>query len=169
MTKTDLLFETIKKTIIDIESDLNIVNKSGVFFAPELYVAFCIGKEVYKNRNIIFGTDKVEWIREANLGNGGPSDICFKVDNKNVVIELKLRSTSEAYESDIQKLSRLNTNDEKFFCVLVDKINDNDGRLINLAAISGNKIINVGQHDFLTLYSAYKSKTYCDLNLFRVL
>jgi hypothetical protein len=169
MTNTGFLFEVIKETIIDIDKDLKSINGTGVFFAPELYVAFCIGKEIYKNRNQIFKNDEVKWARETNLGNGGPSDICFKVDDKNVVIELKLRSTTEAYESDIQKLSRLNESDEKFFCVLVDKLNDKDGRLINLAAISGNKIINVGQHEFLTLFSAYKSKTYCDLNLFRVL
>lgn len=169
MVKHDVLFETIKNTIFSIDSELKEVNNTGVFFAPELYIAFCMGRDIYINREVIFEDSNVKWRRETNLGNAGLSDIAFESRNCTVVIELKLIDTWDYYLRDIEKLKRLPSGYEKFFCVLIDKIKDDDGRLKKFAELSENEVITIGRHDFHTLYSPYKAKTYCDLNLFKVL
>lgn len=164
------LFSTIKTTIKTIESELKISNNKGIFFAPELYIAFCLGFELFKERQEIFGTRNVEWIREANLGSGGPSDIYFKSDETNLVIELKLRDTGGAYQSDIEKLKRLPSNFEKFFCVLVDTIeNKYDGRIVSMDAKFQNEIISVGSYSFRTWNNWYSSNVICSLILYKVI
>lgn len=169
MIKQDVLFETLKEAVLCIDSELRQLNNTGIFFAPELYIAFCLGRDIYKNRDRIFGTSDVKWLRETNLGNGGPSDICFEVENRKVVFELKLRDTSHAYNADVEKLKRLTEIEEKFFCVLLDKIKDDDGRLLNLVSMSQSAINNVGQYNFPTWNNWYSSNVSCSLNLFKVL
>ena len=170
MTELPALFQTIKKTVLTIDTELNTTNKTGVFFAPELYLAFCIGRDIYKDRVNIFGTEDIEWLREINLGNGGPSDIYFKTGDSNIIVELKLRDTGYSYQADIEKLNRLPATDEKFFCVLVDTIeNKYDGRLDNLQSKYENEIINIGHHSFPTWNNWYSSQVHCHLNLYKLL
>jgi hypothetical protein len=170
MTELPALFQTIKSTVLTIDTELNKTNETGIFFAPELYTAFCIGRDIYHDRLNIFGTQDIQWLREINLGNGGPSDISFKVGNTHIVVELKLRDTGIAYQADIEKLKRLPATDEKFFCVLVDTIeNKYDGRLDNLKSQYENEIFNVGHHSFPTWNNWYSSKVHCHLNLYKVL
>jgi len=170
MVQPPALFQTIKNTVLTIDTELNKTNETGIFFAPELYTAFCIGRDIYNDRLNIFGPQDIKWLREINLGNGGPSDISFKTGDTHVIVELKLRDTGLAYQADIEKLKRLPATDEKFFCVLVDTIeNKYDGRLDNLQTKFGNEIINIGHHSFPTWNNWYSSKVHCHLNLYKLL
>lgn len=169
MTELPALFQTVKTTILTIDTELKSTNEKGIFFAPELYTAFCIGRDIYKDRLNIFGTHDIEWLREFNLGNGGPSDIVFKNTNYHVVLELKLRNTGYSYQADIEKLKKLPVTDEKFICVLIDKIPDKyDGRLDYLKSIYENEIVNVGHYSFPTWNNRYP-KIDCHLNLYKLL
>jgi hypothetical protein len=61
----DNLFNSILNTVFKIEHELNDLKPSfGIFLAPELYLAFEVGKEIYKNRNSIFGKEEIKWVRE---------------------------------------------------------------------------------------------------------
>ncbi|MBS1600428.1 MAG: hypothetical protein JST75_19520 [Bacteroidetes bacterium] len=169
MTDQTALFQTIKNTVTTIDIELNKTNGKGIFFAPELYTAFCMGKDIYHNRFSIFGMLDVEWKREMNLGDGGPSDICFKAGDTYLVIELKLRDTIFAYQADIEKLKRLPATYEKFFCVLIDKIKGkNDGRLEHLKSDYKNEITHIEHHCFQTWNDWYSSEVCCHLNLYKV-
>lgn len=48
------LFDVIKNSILNIDTELKTVNNKGVFFAPELYIAFSIGRDIYTSRLNIF-------------------------------------------------------------------------------------------------------------------
>lgn len=134
------LFDTIKSAIIEIETELIQLNGTGIYFAPEQYIAFCIGKAILKNKNSIFGSDTVEWVRENNLGEKGQdtgstgiTDIAFRVSDRTIAIELKLRGTLGKYKADIEKLSKLPDNIDKYFCVLLDSFSENnDERVFKL-------------------------------------
>ena len=163
------LFNSIKDTVFSIDKDLNQTNNTGIYFAPELYISFCIGKDILKRQEEIFNTTNVEWLREINLGNGGPTDIIFKVDNKYSIIELKIRDNIHSYKSDVDKLKRLKLNANKFFCVLVDTFTDTtDKRLINLENDYGNNIVKVGGVSFQTWNNLYKKNVFCILNLYSI-
>lgn len=163
------LFNTIKRTVLTIEDELFQMDEKGIYFAPELYVAFSIGKDVFQNREYIFGTNSVKWLRETDLGNGGPSDIIFEVDRTNTVIELKLRDNIYAYKADIEKLKRLPENTCKFFCVLLDSFSENnDARLINLELEYQNQIKRIGHHAFPTWNDWYAKKIFCNINLYQI-
>ena len=103
MTNKQELFNTIMSSIQEIENELHGVDK-GIFFAPELYIAFKMGFSIYQNRKNIFIGEKVEWLRETSFSKGSIADIAFEVDDKKCVFELKVRSTGPSYESDINKL-----------------------------------------------------------------
>lgn len=168
MTNLSVLFQTVKTTILTIDTELKTTNKTGVFFAPELYIAFCIGRDIYKDKVNIFGTYNIEWLREISLGNGGPSDISFKTATNNIVFELKLRNTGYAYRADIEKLKMLSVTDEKFICVLMDTIPGKyDGRADYLKLKYENEIINIGHYRFPTWNNRYSSID-CHLNLYKL-
>jgi hypothetical protein len=145
-----------------------LTKEKGIFFAPELYISFCIGKDITKSCYNIFDTS-VEWLRETNFGNGGPTDIIFKTADTYVLIELKLRDTIEAYKADIEKLRRLNIASEKFFCVLLDSFTpSNDDRLNKLEKEYSNNLILIGHHVFPTWNNWYKKQIFCNLNLYSI-
>ncbi len=167
---TDNLFRLIQNTIEKIDKELKDSNGTGVYFSPELYVAFCIGREISKNRNEIFQQDEIEWIREIDLGNGGPSDIVFKCEELLIVIELKLRGTYNSYKADIEKLRRLKGKYRKYFCVLLDSFTEqNDGRLIKIENEYANGIERVGHYAFPTWNNWYQRQVYCNLNLYEII
>ena len=169
MINTSNLFLSIKDTVESIEKDLKDLNNTGIFFAPELYTTFCIGKDIYKNPTPIFGNTEIKWLREIDLKNGGPSDNYFETKENKVVIELKIRDTKYAYESDIKKLKRLGDEYEKFFCVLLDSIaNKPDGRADYVISKYKEELSLVNEFPFRTSYSPYKSPTECHLMLFQI-
>jgi len=163
------LFNSIKETVLNIDKDLKLTNNTGIYFAPELYISFCIGKDILKKQQDIFNVPNVEWLREINLGNGGPTDVIFKVGDKYSIIELKIRDNVHSYKADVEKLKRLKLNAEKFFCVLVDSFtNTNDNRLRELENCFGNTISNVGYFAFPTWNNLYKKQFFCILNLYLI-
>ena len=121
----EALFDTIFKYINDLDTELESLNNEGIFFAPELYIAFGIGKEIMKKKEKIFVDTNISWDREVKLNNGGLTDFLFHKttgENKELiaVIELKLRNEYAAYKSDIEKLLNLNAKKcKKYFCVLL--------------------------------------------------
>lgn len=165
------LFDTIKDSILQIELSLKDFSNKGVYFAPELHLAFCIGQKIMENRTQIFGDERVEWLREINLGNGGPSDIIFKYldTNKYKVIELKLRDNYDAYRKDIIKLLKLPENYSKYFCVLLDSFSTtNDERLIRLESEFKGNIECIGHFSFPTWNNWYEKGIHCNINLYSV-
>ena len=171
------LFNTIYYEVLSIENELKAITGEGVFFAPELYIGFRISKAIYLNRKNIFGDENVKWHREIKEGDSGPSDIVFQIPeekdikkNKTImVIELKLRSTYDAYKRDIMKLQRIKEVPYKYFCVLLDSfIEDNDERVKNLYNIEGVNLVQIDHRFFKTKQDWYASQVYCNLNLIKV-
>ncbi len=127
----ETIFDVIKAEHEDLEK-----HGEGIFFCPELALAYLIGKKIDENKRNVFGTEKkVIWQRERDLGNGGPSDIIFAdADNGHIpvlVIEVKIRSRSDLYRGDIEKLIKLNEEYpccKKIFCALVDVFKDGNKR-----------------------------------------
>jgi lipid II:glycine glycyltransferase (peptidoglycan interpeptide bridge formation enzyme) len=84
-----------------------------------------MGKAIKKNQIEIFGKE-LDWVRERNFGNGGPTDFAFilKKDKEEeelvAAFEVKLRSTIQAYKADVEKLQRLEPDKKKYFIALVD-------------------------------------------------
>jgi hypothetical protein len=153
----ELLFETIYKVAETIENELSADYGKGIFFVPELHFAFEVGKAIFKSRQEIFGVDKIEWLRETNLKNGGPSDLVFKTDAEWIVFEFKIADTWNSYEKDIKKLQRLSEfidfQGEMYFVALVDTFPEKvDGRMEYLKN-SGLEMI--GQKSLDTNYKRY--------------
>jgi hypothetical protein len=166
---TAKIFETIKTTVKTICDDLKDTNGTGIYFSPELYVAFCIGKEIARKKQTIFGAENVEWLREINLGNGGPSDIAFKTADTYTVIELKLRDNVHSYKADIEKLKKLPETTTKLFCVLLDSFSaENDERLKALETDYKEEINRIGHFSFPTWNNWYKKQIFCNVNLYQV-
>lgn len=44
------LFQTIRDTVTSNDSDLKTSTGRGTYFAPELFVAFCIGRDISLDR-----------------------------------------------------------------------------------------------------------------------
>jgi hypothetical protein len=169
------LFSTIVETVSNIDKDLNGICKKSIFFAPELYVAFLIGREIKINESDIFN-ESVEWLRELNLdlGNpkGGPIDIVFNYPNTTLAIELKMVSKFQEYVQDIEKLLKLRYKPyQKYFCALVDSDEPNkDNRLTALENQYGDKLRIVGSHSFLTTWNRMNVKQVnCLIRLYEVI
>jgi hypothetical protein len=170
MINSTELFSSIKSTVNVIEDDLKQLNNTGIFFAPELFIAFCIGRDIYKNKTEIFGTGEMKWSRELNLGNVGPSDNCFETKDNTIVIEVKISDTKYSYVSDIIKLKKLTDPKYlKFFCVLIDSlIKKKDTRPEYLISKKEEQLRWIDEYSFPTAYSRYSSPTECHLILYQV-
>jgi len=164
----ELLYLTIFATLENEDKELTKLTGQGIFFAPELHVAFILGKEIKKNDTEIFGHNNVEWLRETTFGDTGPSDFAFKADDKIHVFELKLRDTDKAYFEDIEKLKKLDNSFEKYFLALVDsweKDKDKDPRIISLEK-KYPELTRVSKiKGFSTNQDRYKSKICCTVGL----
>lgn len=159
------LFKTISEIAESLESELYLNYRKGIFFVPELHFAFEVGKAIFEKRNEIFGLEQIEWLRETNLGNGGPSDLVFKVGKEWAVFEFKISDTWKAYEKDIKKLQNLSEIEgfkgKRYFVALVDAFpGKQDGRMDYLKNLDmpwlGRKSIEVN-------YSRYVQKINCEL------
>ena len=88
MINRSYLYNTICKTIERLDKELKELIGKGIFFMPELSVAFELGKSIFKERYHIFGTDDIKWHRELKQGDG-ISDIVFMKDESPILtIEL---------------------------------------------------------------------------------
>lgn len=103
------------------ENDVLKLMDLGVFHMPELAFVYECGKQIMLASDEVFGNEKPRWIREFDLGNGGPSDLVFKFENGHMlVIEFKIRATGSSYTRDMDKLSSLDGDITRVFCALVD-------------------------------------------------
>ena len=166
-----ILYNTILNRIEKEDSDLSSLTGKGIFYSPELYIAFIIGKEIKRNEMSIFG-QKTEWIRETDLGNGGPTDFAFKTDKRTYAFELKLRDTSHSYSSDIEKLKKLDDKYVKIFVALVDSWESKkelDDRIFFLENKYLNELNRINEFkSFPTLQDRYKGQVCCTLALWKL-
>ncbi|WP_298441860.1 hypothetical protein [uncultured Ferrimonas sp.] len=155
------------------ERDLAPLAPEGIFYMPELAFAYQCGKAVMRDPAAIFGTDKVTWHRERDLGNGGPTDLLFELDDgRQLAIEFKLRSTSRAYQADVNKLAQIDDgNCTKLFCALVDVFSKDlpdDGRQRHIEAMSTPQVTVVFKHEFATRQQRYASAVSCVVALWQI-
>lgn len=149
--------------------------KSGIFFAPEIYIAFQIGKLSKINEQELFG-QKINWHREYDLKNGGPSDIIFQKGNQDMIVfELKICNTYHSYIKDLEKLKRIDclSNENvrsNFFIALIDVFED---------CLPGDRVDKISEYNnvepvvtefkrFKTTYSKYKRAVDCVLGMWKV-
>ncbi len=131
---SEILYNKVYEVLKNEDKEFSILSGQGIFYSPELYVAIIIGKIIKANEFLIFNQN-VEWIREKDFKNGGPTDFAFQLGDKIVAFELKLRQTIHAYKADINKLKKLDSNFEKYFIALVDSFEtdkENDPRITKL-------------------------------------
>lgn len=165
------LYKTILSSIKKEDSDLASLTGRGIFYSPELYIAFIIGKEIKRNENSIFG-QYVEWIRETDFGNGGPTDFAFKTEEKTYAFELKIRDTHHSYSSDIEKLKKLESSYEKYFVALVDSWEsqkEKDSRILWLEDNYNKQLTKINSFkSFLTKQDRYKGNICCTLAIWKI-
>ncbi len=165
----DLLYQTILNRLTQEDEELTSLTNQGIFCAPELYIAFIIGKEIKTNETTIFGKEAL-WIRETDFGNGGPTDFAFKTDSDTFVFEVKLRNTIDAYAADVVKLKRLDQNYTKYFLALVDSWDtdrEKDGRIVALEN-QHKDLKRISLTSFPTKQNWYKGKISCTLGLWKL-
>lgn len=139
----------------------------GIFFMPELAYAYACGKAVMTERKKIFGIRNVNWLRETDIGGGGPSDLVFDLSTNRVIVEFKMRDKIQSYLADIEKLKRLVSNQNALmFCVLLDPFTKNlpdDGRVKEIVAKAGCKMTQLLEpfHCFPTKQNWYKEEVSC--------
>lgn len=167
MTDTKLLFDSIVDSIVKIEEELKPLGK-GIFFAPELYISFRIGFDKYQNRDKIFNTLDVEWIREKRYIKGSISDFAFEIGKERIIFEIKIRSTSHKYISDLQKLQSIDNTSTKCFIALVYHfVNRPDGRIEKVKS-SIDCISDHRQHPLPTEYRSSKRPINCMIHFFQL-
>ena len=162
----DELAKTICKVAENEDNILSELAGEGIFHMPELAFAYDCGKAIIEKSSKIFGTNKVKWNREIDLGNGGPTDLVLTINNSyRVAIEFKMRDTSTAYENDIKKLAKLNDKETiKIFCALVDvleKDRNDDGRQAHIENLQGHIVSPIHKVSFKTNQNWYKSPVFC--------
>lgn len=165
-----ILYKTILDRLKQEDEELTSLTNCGIFYAPELYIAFIIGKEIKKNETAIFG-QQTKWIRETDFGNGGPTDFAFETDNRTYIFELKLRDTIDAYSADIDKLKKLNNAYTKHFLALVDSWEtdqDKDGRIVALENRHKDLIRVSSFISFTTKQNRYKGQICCTVGLWKI-
>ena len=81
--KINNLCNTISYTVCRIDSELKEIDKKGIFFAPELHIAFECGKAITVNGPNIWGEKQYNWKRETKFEKYGLADLCFEGDTVN--------------------------------------------------------------------------------------
>lgn len=165
-TNKEQLFHAVTMAVAEIENELHEVEK-GIFFAPELYIAFKIGLNIYKKRKNVFNGNKVEWLRETSLTKGTITDIAFLVDGKKCVLELKVKSTDDSYVADLNKLLSIVDTDERYFIALMDCfLHKTDERLPTIENFPN--VVSRYKATLPTTYSTYKNPVNCEIHLLQV-
>lgn len=162
---TEFAYNKIFDLLENEDASINLLNsKTGIFFAPELYIVFQVGRLLKTHEFKVF-EEEVEWLRETDLKNGGPSDLIFRNNNKELyVFEFKIRSTINSYNKDIQKLKELDKVEgflvkRRFLISLVDTFSDeleNDLRVGNLTEL---KVLKNNFKSFQTKQERYTSRS----------
>jgi len=143
---TTKICSSITDTVSRIDYELRTIDNKGIFFAPELHIAFECGKAITASGQNIWGQRPYKWRRETKFENYGLADLFFASDkgDKGLVIEFKILQTIDTYISDIDKLKKLDGDKfEKFFCAIlgffknqdnehVDKLSEKYGQEIEL-------------------------------------
>lgn len=165
----EILFETA----ISENKELSVIANQGIFHMPELAFAYQCGKAILKEAHTIFDGLSVTWIREANLGNGGPTDLVFELENGDTLaIEFKLRGTATAYKKDIIKLCKITQpNTSKIFCALIDVFDSklpDDGRQSYIESMLGYRVTSLLKRSFKTKQNWYQSETSCVVGVWSV-
>lgn len=164
----EAFFLRVKDTVLAVDRELFWTCGKGVLFAPELFLAFTIGKDIAHTSQAIFG-GPIEWLRETSYLKAGPTDCVFELAEHKVFLEFKLKSRDEDYFGDIEKLARINPEHIRLFCVLANSFQEeSDNRLANLESRYRGRIAQLGLHVFHT-WDSYKRKVFCHLALYRVL
>lgn len=171
--QTDRIAEIIYETAISEDKELSLIANQGIFHMPELAFAYQCGKAILKEAHTIFDGLNVTWIREENLGNGGPTDLVFKLENGDTLaIEFKFRDTTTSYEKDIIKLCKITKpNTLKIFCALIDVFDSklpDDGRQRYIESLTGYRVIPLLKKSFSTKQNWYKSDTSCVVGVWSV-
>ena len=131
---TTKICSSIADTVSRIDEELKTIDNKGIFFAPELHIAFECGKTITTSGQNIWGQRPYKWNRETKFENYGLADLFFHSDNgdKGLIIEFKILQTIEAYISDIEKLKKLDGEKyERFFCAILCFFNHQEGEHIN--------------------------------------
>lgn len=115
------------------DRELREISNEGIFHMPELAFSYACGKSIMQNHKQIFDGRKANWVREKDLGNGGPTDLLFEFEcGHRIAIEFKMRDKSSSYLKDLKKLSLLKDDrTARIFCALTDTFNrqlPDDGR-----------------------------------------
>ncbi len=170
MVDDTFLFRTIRHTLEAIDLDLSNSCGKGIYFAPELFTSFRIGQEIVRNRELIFGNRKINWLRETRIVETGIHDLVFELNDTTIVFEIKLRGNIEDYRSDVFKLSKLPLAHRKYYIVLLDSFTEeNDSRLTRLESELQETMVNIGHASFATWNNWYKKQVYCNLNVYQIL
>lgn len=159
-----IIFDLLKKE----NKDLELLIDRGIFFAPELYIAFILGKKIKEKEQLIFGRS-VEWSREEKFGEIGPTDLAFKTDKDTFLFEIKLREKYHKYINDIKKLNSLNNSYKKYFLAFVDAYQskqDKDERIVEIENNFNNlKRVVTKFKSFDTKQRRYQGKICCVVGL----
>lgn len=157
--------DSILKTAYSENLLLSRIADEGIFHMPELAFAYECGKQIMINSEEIFGNNSATWIREKDLGNGGPTDLLFELSSgQNVAIEFKLRDTANSYKKDVEKLAKLDGNTMKLFCALIDVFDSklpDDGRQHSIESLYEHEVRPILKKSFSTKQNWYSSPVYC--------
>ena len=161
----------MRENILSLDKKMKKLNNTGIYYAPELFISFTLGMNMKERSGDIFGSKDVEWLREINVGGGGPSDIVFKAkDGSFLIMEVKLRNKFYAYEADIKKLLRIQKERERshlYFLVLPDNFGKDDERFTILENKYPLRLI--GAESFWTSgVGLTVNDVYCNLKLYRI-
>ena len=165
-----LLYKIILENLQTEDQELTELTGNGIFYAPELYIAFKLGKNIKKAEKSIFNQE-VTWMRETNFENGDPTDFAFKVNNLTYAFELKLRDNLYAYKADVEKLNLLGSKFQKYFLALVDTWQtekENDSRITNLEN-DFPELRRISEFvSFNTKQNRYKKQVCCTVGLWKI-
>lgn len=170
---TTKICSSIADTVSRIDKELKTIDNKGIFFAPELHIAFECGKDITTNGQNIWGQQSYKWKREIKFESYGLADLFFTSDNgdKGIVIEFKVLQTIDAYINDIEKLKKLDGEKfERFFCAILGFFKNQEMEHIN--KLSGK----YGQEIALLLHTpscetwpmSYKDKLFYSTTIWKI-
>jgi len=170
------VIKNIRSIILELaireNEELMNLTKVGLKKMPELAFSYICGKEMFKYREVVFGTKEIEWEREVTINKGsGPSDLIFYSRDKsisNYVIEFKLDDTWHKYKNDIDKLKNLKEPGWiKLFCsfkyVFIEKsknIDQSKDFLNDLNNAFGDNAVSIGDPVNIKTFVKYHTKDY---------
>lgn len=160
-------YEITRRVIEREEDELSSINE-GIYWMPELALAYAIGKEIKR-----LHPDAV-WAREFSPpGYQGIADLFIN----GILVEIKLRSTMDAYKRDIVKLkdlsltyqgtSPLEVKHKVFLCLADAFENQVDGRFKEIEEMANASQVGKYFH-FPTKQNWYSTKVYCKVGMWEV-